>query len=660
MKLFKSSILAAIALLGVATTACSDSNSDYIPGAQSTGVYFPVIEGGQITLTKTDTSFDVSVARSGSDLSAATYKVYAAADTLIFTVPSEVSFAEGDKSAKLSIKYDAGRLGTGSAQTISLKFADDAVISSYGKSSISFDVIVPVNWGPFSPMMEGTGTFIWNLWWSGEEAGLPVDIRTDEDNEFHHQVRVGKWSTDEADDSKIDFYIEVDTSTGESLVKPQYIGESYGSYGKIYVADMYTFITLNGPLPLNNGGQLTAEDVKGASSYNPDNGTFSLYLMYYVSAGYLGANYEFLVVDGIKDYSVSLAYTGVLTNPDATESNAVFNVAVGPDASEARVAMALTEVEIDDIIQGLIDETIPFETVGPGESTVQIPFEETGDFYAVAAVFKGAGNEFVDYDAVEFTFGGAGGGDFTPEWEDAGFALCVDGWSLYPYAFGQNREYTYEDVVWQCAVQKNTKQAGKYRIMSMFTDPEGPHVAMGLNKNTKTQVNVVVDAANPECFVLEPQYSGMDVQESQIYGDNNVHQMYIANFGGLYRAQGADDAYTIESGYNDVLDLESGIAVIKCPWFGFSADFLNDDTWGYWPADDQGTPASYSLIYLSDMDPNGDPNTAIGKKMAAKYGFENISDAQARTIGRSYIREIKRPMMLNMPIKFQPRFRPQR
>ena len=89
MKLFKSSILAAIALVGFSFTACDDDN-EYVPGEQSQGVYFAAIPGNAIALDKDGELFEVTVCRQGGS-AANTYSITAEYNDEIFTVPSTVT-----------------------------------------------------------------------------------------------------------------------------------------------------------------------------------------------------------------------------------------------------------------------------------------------------------------------------------------------------------------------------------------------------------------------------------------------------------------------------------------------------------------------------------------------------------------------------------------
>ena len=138
MKLFKSSILAAIALVGFSFTACDDDH-EYVPGEQSQGVYFAAIPCNASSLDKDGELFEVTVCRQGGS-AANTYNITSVYNDEIFTVPSTVTFTDGSNTSSLFIGYNAALLGTDNAEEITLSFDEGADICAYGLSTVTFTV----------------------------------------------------------------------------------------------------------------------------------------------------------------------------------------------------------------------------------------------------------------------------------------------------------------------------------------------------------------------------------------------------------------------------------------------------------------------------------------------------------------------------------------
>ena len=612
MKLFKSTLLAAVALVGFAFTACDEDN-EYTPAEQSSGVYFHAIEGYALDLAKDATSFNVYVGRAG-DKAAATYDITAEYDADLFTVPTSVTFAENADSAAIEIAYDPAKLGTGNEQEISLKFADEALqIHGYGKSEITFDVVIPIVWGPWKKLLEGTSTFITSGIIAGSEgdkiAGLATDYRVDEELETRWQIRISKVGKDEEDED-LDLIIDYDAATGECLVKTQQVGY-WAEYGfPLYATDIYTALVNSPELAASLG--VTSDMFAGASVFSIETGLIEVFLAYTISTDISNDNfyrglYETFQVDGIKDYSVSISFDGVLTSENKKTDSAVFSVSVGPDATEARVAMATMDVDYDEFIEAIIEGSINYESVAPGDGQrVILRLEEEGEYMAVAVVFDG--KEYITEDADTFTYSKAAGEDpgtgNTSEWVDAGAAIIADGWILSAYDWrnqdGSSASYANE-LLYQTSVEKDLNNPGVYRIVDMFTDPYGPHIGLGVLTVVES-TDIIVDARDPQCVKIMPQSTGANWAD---FGG----EAYISNIGGLWAWQGATNEEIIAAEGNDVND--DGYVIIQLPLVSINPANIED--WTYWAdANDNPTPA---LVYIQDLDPDGNPETVAPKKI---------------------------------------------
>lgn len=144
MKKIFNNLLWVIAVCGMTMTACSD-DIDWKPGATADGqgVFFPTSQSSNLTITEISGSFEVSVFRTVSSgvATAQLTTTYGENASGIFTVPSEVSFADGELESKITVSYNNLARDVNYAMTIS---AVDA--TPYGITNLTLNVICPLVW----------------------------------------------------------------------------------------------------------------------------------------------------------------------------------------------------------------------------------------------------------------------------------------------------------------------------------------------------------------------------------------------------------------------------------------------------------------------------------------------------------------------------------
>ncbi len=575
MKLFKSSILAAIALVGFSFTACDDDN-DYVPGAQSQGVYFATIPGNAIALEKDGTQFEVTVSRQGGS-AANTYNITAEYNDEIFTVPSTVTFTDGSNTASLFIGYNAALLGTDNVEEITLSFDEGADICAYGLSSVTFTVSIPVDWTPWEKLQEGTGDYTYaNIWFEGDDPGLPVDIRTDRDNPDSHQVRITHWGDD------MELFINYNSKTGICRVPMQEVG-SHSSYGPIYIIDYNTWAELQGG---------TDDE---ASFFDSETGLFQLAVLYVISdLRYFGMDYETFQVAGYKDYSVALNYEGILT----TASNDVFATFVaniGADVTETRIAIADANTgSATDLVQAVANGSAEYDVIeGTGALNIRVPLYEPATYNAAIVTF--ANGEPKNYVTTRFVYAGSGGGDAS-EWTERGQGIIIDGWitAMFNFQDKDGNPIPYDKIAWPFIVEESNVNPGLYRMKELWTNEDCHFTYLNLNQNT-TPTDILLDATNPNCVKLEPQYSGFTYKSK-----SNLLDFYVANYAGLLKYfNEMTDEQLIEAGVAEGFE---GPVFYTFPWISYGPiDDVN--SWGYIPADENSDDFAFqSGIYFEFLD----------------------------------------------------------
>lgn len=172
MKLNKLFLLAGIATLGFAMSACSDDD-DYTPGAPVSGdcpaLSFVAEETGKsVELDPADpTEVTFTVTREKGD-AAASYKLTQLSNTDgIFEVPATVEFAAGEKEATVKATFNKADVGKTYALEVAL---DDEVINPYKaatKKTFTYQ-FVRVKWNSLGKG-QWINTFLYGTFWAEVE-----------------------------------------------------------------------------------------------------------------------------------------------------------------------------------------------------------------------------------------------------------------------------------------------------------------------------------------------------------------------------------------------------------------------------------------------------------------------------------------------------------
>lgn len=115
MNIFKSSILALVGLSTALTfTACSDDDDPNVTGElfDVPGAYFKPQYDNEVILGETDTEFNVPVYREGTQGSSSASISFTCTSTAansgsVFTIPSQVTFADGENVAQIPVSFIA-------------------------------------------------------------------------------------------------------------------------------------------------------------------------------------------------------------------------------------------------------------------------------------------------------------------------------------------------------------------------------------------------------------------------------------------------------------------------------------------------------------------------------------------------------------------------
>lgn len=513
MKLFKSSILAVLAL-GAALTSCNEtSDVTYVPGAQDPGAFFASNIETAIVVAEDATSAEIQINRTSDLITEA--NISAVDDSKLFTIPGTVVFDEGKGVAPLTITFDPNKLELGKSYPVKLSIAN---ASNYGQGVCEF-VIIRGAAAVTEKFGEGTGSYTFGNYWKGTMTDVPVYKTYNPNNPDKDVVITFKNvlpPTEEVPPTDITIHIADMTPDEDGnvniSVEPVYVLED--DEGKVYYTDAYTWL-------VNAGRPDLAEQFKGLSTYNVNTGLFTIMSVYYIpekgaTASY-GQKYEYLQMDGFPNYEVSVTYSGFLSKPDGSYQ-ALATVVSGEDVATVRAGLVFgNNVEL--LIKNLTgeDDSKFVEFEGGTEKEVRLSFEEAGTYTLGAVTFDAKGEaQMLDYTTFEVAFS-----NDNADWTSLGNTDFGDGWILSAYL---KPEYTVLDALYPVEIQRNKKDANLYRLI----EPWGSNSPLAeLNKNPRKR-NLEFSIGSKAIFIT-PQEAGFTGEEGDFTVCNLEGYLKAAN-----------------------------------------------------------------------------------------------------------------------------------
>lgn len=588
MKLFKYSLIAAIALSG-ALTACSDDD-DFVVGKDSPGVFFPSTDATTVTLPRDAASFNVTVSRYGVT-EAASYPVVATvaeADKGKFTVPSAVTFTEGQTSADLVIGYNADAIGYDTPVKLTLSFGEGTQLNVYGNTTLDMTLTIPAPWNSLGEAIyiDEIVTSIYNFTMSDGSAVVSpawkVELQESAETPGLYRL-VNTYTCDNSPFgnyaySDKDVYITIDARNPNKVVVPVFstnlqIEEETG---------------LLVGASINSGAQDDDPSLYGVLKDNVVSFPANSFLAGILAGekAYVVSNPVNIVFPGgvLADYTSAIEWGGIFTSA-AGESMAVVNVTLGDDVETAAVAAVPASVAstADAAVEAVIAKTVETMEV-TASGTYNLPLTEGGTYYAVVVAY--AGGNVQSSDRARFAFN-AGGGEDVGSWEDFGRAEFIDGWCCAAFNYGDGK--TYEDFPWVVPVERNKQNPNLIRLVNPYNQP-GDNIVSYNDFNADKSTNyVVIDVTDPEYIIIEPQYSGLTWTDPTGNFPYAGKEWYIGNVAGFYQSTGAaTKEQVVDKGLNDVMT--DGEIIINLPLFGYDGEF------GYnWKSE------PYSMIWIENL-----------------------------------------------------------
>lgn len=346
------------------------------------------------------------------------------------SVPSSVTFADGDSVAYLTVTYDPQTIQMGHFDDVTVAIADANYTTPYGSSSYTFSIGLS-EWNTI-----GTGLYrdaIYASYYKAEQLTYNVEIQENILKPGYYRIVTPygpgtSFYNAYVAEGPFEWANKENTSVVINATDPNFVyvtGEFYpgtsdagmGGYGVMHV-----FSIVDEAIKQGN----SLEDIKAS-----DPGLFgtlkdgmitlptqSIYVNFddsFTPLGYLDTTGWAIALPGSEftDYSSSFTYKGRFTDV-AGNNYAQGTITLGEDVANAKYVLAADGDDINAIVEAIADGSI--EANGITESgDVSIQIAEGGKYTMVIVTFDAEGN-MRSNSATTFTFS-TGGGSGTANWQ---------------------------------------------------------------------------------------------------------------------------------------------------------------------------------------------------------------------------------------------------
>lgn len=405
----KVSYMFLVGIIALLFGSCTDSY-DYTPaGATGVEAYFDNSQPSTIEVSKNANSFGITVSRVKTDGELTVPLNFTPGEGNVFTVPSSVTFADGQAQATINITYNPNDIqyGVYSGGTIAL---GDGIDTTYGIGTFTFKAGA-TEWADFDNnksmgLMREDALTTW-FSWSGGTPIWDVHIQKSVINEGMYRIvepysdmfsqeQEGGNTDAKYDTSKEHYWVINATDPDYVYLETCSTGLDLG-YGEITLTSMVQyFLDTNEGLTIDvikqqrpdlfgtlKDGVITMPTKSLAASmaeYN--NGQF-------VYAGNNGLFAVALPGHIIADYSLEAAYKGRFTD-DTNTDYATIALTFGDDVASVKSALVTSTTDVNTTAQGIISGDVKsVETTASGN--IQIAYNESGKYNLVCVIYNAAG-----------------------------------------------------------------------------------------------------------------------------------------------------------------------------------------------------------------------------------------------------------------------------
>lgn len=574
-----------LAVMTLTLGSCTEEYEYSAAKAEGEQVYFSNELSSTVELSNTESSYAIQINRINTT-GELTVNLTLSDESGIYSIPSSVTFAQGDSTATFDLSYDPSVLEVRHVfNSVTVAIADAEYTTPYGNSSYTFSA------GMSSPYVSlGTGTYM--------DAGLygdtPFDVEIMQNQNNPNMFRIMHPYDEIAAACAEEYGDELSGDPAEYLeleiLQPGDVlnGVTITMSGLVYYSPTATSIvdaTYGMPYILYHPCSFSSTATEEYWTYNAvtayqDNGlpgTIQLAPVYYMEGvgGYNYSQYSDMILITFpgyeaSDYSVGVSYLGAFSSADGI-SYAIGNVTLGDDIDEAQVAV-VEGTDVNNALSQILSGAV--ETVTVTESgEVRIPCDYSGDCIMVAIGYAGGEMQNYGYAAFTFSLGPS-------EWTSLGTGLYTDYvlGSTYVAVTDQStgEQEPAPAITYEVEVQESTTTPGIYRLVNPYSPANNYYTeaVFADSYNTTGNTFIIINASDPDAVYIQTQSTGID------YGNGNG-DIFMFSYGGSY----IDYGYSFETVKNAGLlrgKLENGV-------ISFEADEL-------WTAPEAMLASGYAFI----------------------------------------------------------------
>lgn len=400
-KIFRYAKIAIAALVTVAMGACTcDYEYDTPEALKGAQVYFSNTLPSKIEVNKESGNFDVTLSRQNTEGELTVPLMFTADEGNIYTVPSTVTFADGEATANIHVTFNPDELVYGNYVGGTISFDADNFSTPYGATSYKFTAGASA----YVDVAGGKGKFRDGLISSayGIEV-LEYDVQIQQDAHTPGIYRVVAPYGQKGWSGANPWYTAFDASLANTDMVIDATDPDY-----VYIKGTFsTGVTLNSSdgvvsaisyvqFLLDNGNALDLIKAKKPELFGTfKDGVFNFpaksILMYFGADGPYYGNTDGMLrvaMPGIvlKDYSVGVDYLGRMTDTN-DKDNAVFNLTFGADVTTVKYALVKEGEDLNKTASGIIDGSVEATEISEA-GRVEVPFEESGNYYLVTVSYE--------------------------------------------------------------------------------------------------------------------------------------------------------------------------------------------------------------------------------------------------------------------------------
>lgn len=500
-----------LGVLAMMFVSCSENKDDDYNWATVSGeqVYFSNELPATVELSRTSNTFSIPVKRMNSD-GAVTVSVTANDPSGLFTIPSSVSFNAGQNETNLVIgyTYDIEKFPFDEFKNLEITLGGEELTTPYGKSIYKFEAGVP------SPLdFIGIGTLLEGFWFEWESKNVEIYQNTENRNEYRIKAPFDQIAAEMAEEDQ-DPGLNGHQSkwlTFTVLQPGQEIaGFTITQKDLVYFPELntgYFHSSYSADVLMLHPWEFTSLRTESAGAFNrvlswQENGLPGQVQLapYYYMDGVGGWNQT--KKDGVvmitfpdyvpKDYTMTLNYEGVFTNPEGVTS-AVASIELGEDATNVVAVVVSADDDASAVADAIAAGDLEGTEVSGDYATAPIPEGMSGKLQMVVVVLDDGVAKVVDSVFFEYYGGGA------EPWTSLGIGYWVDD-VVVPIYTEAGQPYTY-----QVEIQESTETPGLYRVVNAYGPVAAAFQVSGGDKN------IEINAEDPNYVYILPQEIGMDL-----------------------------------------------------------------------------------------------------------------------------------------------------